>query len=168
MQRRKRTLQVIPLSEVPRTHLYKILVVDDDAGVANTTAAVLGSAGYECRAVHSSAAAIEVASTFVPDLVLSDVMMPDVNGVQVCMRIREQLPCCSILLFSGDVCQARLLMEQAEVNFTLLAKPIAPADLFRQIELLLQQRPVDDARNDPSAGDKSPISLTICPVRRVS
>ena len=144
MQRRKPTLQVIPLSEVPRTHLYKILVVDDDARVANTTAAVLGSAGYECRAVHSGAAAIEVASAFVPDLVLSDVMMPDVNGVQVCMRIREQLPRCSILLFSGDVCHARMLMEQAQANFTLLTKPIAPDDLFRQIELLLRQRPPVD------------------------
>lgn len=141
MQRPRPTIQTIPLCEVPRTHLYKILVVDDDARIANTTAAVLGFAGYECRALHSGAAAIEVASEFVPDLVLSDVMMPDVNGVQVCMRIREQLPCCSILLFSGDVCQARLLMEQAEVNFTLLPKPIAPADLFRQIEFLLRQRP---------------------------
>jgi len=143
MQRRKPTLQVIPVSEVPRTHLYKILVVDDDAGVANTTAAVLGSAGYECRAVHS-AAAIEVASAFVPDLVLSDVMMPDVNGVQVCMCIREQLPRCSILLFSGDVCHARMLMEQAQANFTLLTMPIAPDDLFRQIELLLLQSPPVD------------------------
>ena len=144
MRRHKRTLQVIPLSEVPRTHLYKILVVDDDARVANTTAAVLGSAGYECRAVHSGAAAIEVASAFVPDLVLSDVMMPDVNGVQVSMCIREQLPCCSILLFSGDVCHARRLMEQAQANFTLLNKPIAPDDLFRQVELLLQQSPPVD------------------------
>jgi len=144
MQRLKTIVQTIPLSEVPRAHLYKILVVDDDARIANTTAAVLGSAGYECRAVHSAAAAIELVSEFVPDLVMSDVMMPDVNGVQVCMRIREQLPYCAILLFSGDVYQARLLMEQAEVNFTLLPKPIAPADLFRQIELLLRQRPPVD------------------------
>jgi len=144
MQRHKLTIQAIPLCEVPRTHLYKILVVDDNAPLANTTAAVLGSAGYECRALHSGAAAIEVASEFVPDLVMSDVMMPDVNGVQVCMRIREQLPYCAILLFSGDVYQARLLMEQAEVNFPLLPKPIAPADLFRQIELLLRQRPQVD------------------------
>jgi len=144
MKRFKTSVQAIPLSEVPRTHSYKILVVDDDASLANTTAAVLGSAGYEARAVHSGAAAIEVASEYVPDLVLSDVMMPDVNGVQVCKSIRELLPRCPILLFSGDMCHARLLMEQAQANFTLLAKPVAPADLFRQIELLLATKDAVD------------------------
>ena len=117
----------------------RVLVVDDEPMVADTSAKVLDVFGYECYAAYNPADALACAESFGPDVVLSDVMMPGMNGVELCMEIKRLLPSSRILLFSGQVSLAHSLMEDANkrgYNFELLAKPVRPEDLAAKIGTL--------------------------------
>ena len=70
-----------------------------------------------------------------PDLIISDVIMPDMNGIEAAIRIRQALPGCKILLFSGQAATADLL-EKARAQgheFEILAKPVHPQDLLAKL-----------------------------------
>lgn len=117
----------------------KVLVVDDYEVIAQTLAEILGRHGYECFAVYNGESAIAAAESFTPDVVLSDVVMPGMNGVDACVRIKKSLPDCRILLFSNHVPVAHSLMEEASKaghNFELLSKPVEPRELVAKIENL--------------------------------
>jgi CheY-like chemotaxis protein len=159
--------QIIPVSEIPETVLaeaaiigpkkgahsarkpsqqvspaekkIKVMIVDDDSSMANTSARLLGMFGYECYAVYNPADAIACAESFTPDVVLSDVIMDGVNGVELCQEIRQMLPKCRILLLSGHVPTAHALVQDAGkrgYNFELIAKPVRPEELVAKIGIL--------------------------------
>lgn len=114
----------------------KVLVVDDEKVIADTLAKILDLNGYDASAVYTGAAAVEAARTQQPELVISDVIMPDMNGIQAAIRIRAVLPGCKILLFSGQAATADLL-ENARAEgheFEILAKPVHPADLLAKLK----------------------------------
>jgi CheY-like chemotaxis protein len=113
----------------------KVLVVDDERVIADTLAIILGQHGYEASAVYTGNAAVERARELRPDLIISDVIMPDMNGIEAAIRIREFLPGCKILLFSGQAATADLL-ENARAEgheFEILAKPVHPQDLLAKL-----------------------------------
>ena len=71
-----------------------------------------------------------------PDLLISDVVMPQLSGIDLAIRVKEQCPACKVLLFSGQA-QTADLLEVARIqghDFELLAKPIHPADLLARIK----------------------------------
>lgn len=77
----------------------KILVADDEHLVADTLAAILQQNGFDVYVAYSGNRAIELASLIEPDLLVSDVMMPDKNGIEVAAAVRAKLPRCKTLLF---------------------------------------------------------------------
>src|SRR5438876_9511311 len=102
----------------------KVLVVDDERVIADTLAIILNQSGYDASAVYTGTAAVERARSVRPDLVISDVIMPDMNGIDAAIKIRSLLPNCKILLFSGLVATA-VLLESARIQgheFEILAK----------------------------------------------
>ena len=114
----------------------KVLVVDDEQIIADTLAKILELNGYDASAVYTGTSAVDTARTTQPDLIISDVIMPDMNGIEAAIRIREFLPDCKILLFSGQAATADLL-ESARVKgheFEILAKPVHPADLLAKLK----------------------------------
>jgi CheY-like chemotaxis protein len=113
----------------------KILVVDDERVIADTLAMILNQSGFEAVAVYSGEKAVELASTFVPDMLITDVIMADLNGIDAAIRIRALLPQIKILLFSGQAATADLL-EKARAQgyeFEILAKPVHPHDLLTKL-----------------------------------
>jgi CheY-like chemotaxis protein len=109
----------------------RVLVVDDEQVIADTLAKILDLNGYDASAVYTGTAAVESARSLKPDLVISDVIMPDMNGIEAAISIRGFLPSCKILLFSGQAATADLL-ENARAQgheFEILAKPVHPSDL---------------------------------------
>jgi two-component system phosphate regulon response regulator PhoB len=66
----------------------RILVVDDESDVTDLVAYHLRSKGFQVEAVNDPNSSIGVARTFLPDLVILDVMMPDLNGIQICRMLR--------------------------------------------------------------------------------
>ncbi len=118
-----------------QTKKLKIIVVDDEAVIAETVVEILNGEGFEAAAVSDGAAAIELAKTLRPDVVLSDVIMPGLNGIETGIRIREIVPRCKIILFSGQAMTVDLLEKarQEGHRFDILAKPIQPEKLVSVI-----------------------------------
>jgi CheY-like chemotaxis protein len=114
----------------------KVLVVDDEPVIADTLTIILNQSGFIASAVYTGLAAVERAREDRPDLIISDVIMPDMNGIEAAIRIREILPGCKILLFSGQAATADLL-EKARIQgheFEILAKPVHPQDLLAKLK----------------------------------
>src|ERR1017187_9089582 len=80
----------------------KVLVADDERVIADTLAMILNQSGFDAHAVYSGEKAIELAPTFQPDMLISDVIMADLNGIDAAIRIRALLPGIKILLFSDQ------------------------------------------------------------------
>ena len=113
----------------------KVLVADDERVIADTLTMILNQSGFDARAVYSGEKAVEMASTFAPDMLISDVIMADLNGIDAAIQIRSILPSVKILLFSGQAATADLL-EKARQNgheFEILAKPVHPTDLLAKL-----------------------------------
>jgi len=113
----------------------KVLVADDERVIADTLAMILNQSGFEARAVYSGERALEEAPHFQPNMLISDVIMADLNGIDAAIRIREMLPTIKILLFSGQAATADLL-EKARgegYEFEILAKPVHPQDLLSRL-----------------------------------
>ena len=114
----------------------RVLVVDDEQVIADTLAKILDLHGYDASAVYSGTAAVESARSMQPDLIISDVIMQDMNGIEAAIHIRGFLPTCKILLFSGQAATADLL-ENARAQgheFEILAKPVHPSDLLAKLK----------------------------------
>lgn len=113
----------------------RVLVVDDEQVIADTLSIILNKAGFDASPVYTGTAAVESARATRPDLIISDVIMPDMNGIEAAIQIRSFLPSCKILLFSGQAATADLL-ESARAKgheFEILAKPVHPQDLLAKL-----------------------------------
>jgi FixJ family two-component response regulator len=115
-----------------------IFVVDDRANVAESTAAVFDSFGFCSRAFTNPVYAIESADSKCPDFLLTDVVMPELSGVELAIKFKEKYPKCRVLLFSGQPETSDLLesARKAGHHFAVLAKPIHPTELVAAIEAL--------------------------------
>jgi len=113
----------------------KVLVADDERVIADTLAMILNQSGFEARAVYSGEKILEIAPTFRPDMLISDVIMDDLNGIDAAIGVRALLPEIKVLLFSGQAATADLL-EKARgegYEFDILAKPVHPQDLLTRL-----------------------------------
>lgn len=115
-----------------------ILVVDDERVLADTTAAVLRGAGYNAKTAYDGYDALEIIRTFHPDYVLTDIMMPAMNGLELAITIRKTYPRTRVLLFSGQAGIADILEDSRTrgYEFPLLAKPVHPTQLIEKLRSL--------------------------------
>jgi CheY-like chemotaxis protein len=117
------------------TQKPRVLVADDERVIADTLAMILNQSGFEARAVYSGEGALDLAPSFQPDMLISDVIMADLNGIDAAIRIRALLPSIKILLFSGQAATADLLEKARKEGseFDILAKPVHPQDLLARL-----------------------------------
>lgn len=116
----------------------RVLVVDDERLLADTTAAILRRAGFDTKTAYDGFGALEVMASFHPNYVLTDIMMPAMNGVELAIAIRGIYPATKILLFSGQAGITDILEEGKAkgFEFTLLAKPVHPSLLINELKSL--------------------------------
>jgi DNA-binding NtrC family response regulator len=121
---------------MPNEKQLTVFVVDDELVIANTLKIILNSAGFTTRAFCSPLEALEAAKADPPDLLVSDVMMPEITGVQLAVALKGTYPACKVLLFSGQPETANLLEDARNrgYDFDLLPKPIHPSDLLVQLK----------------------------------
>lgn len=119
---------------MPNTKIV-VFVVDDEAVIAQTLAVILNQAGFEATAFDHPQKAIAASVDCKPNLLISDVVMPGMTGVELAIHFRQAQPDCKILLFSGQAATANLLTEAREqgYDFDLLPKPVHPADLLAKL-----------------------------------
>ena len=103
----------------------RVLIVDDEVRIADTLAAILNRSGFRTMVAYDGASALKIAQATPPDLLLSDVVMPGLGGVDLALAVRQSFPACKILLFSGQAATMDLLAgaREAGQTFTILEKP---------------------------------------------
>ena len=118
--------------------IRKVFVVDDDSLIVDTLTLILRREGYDIVGFVNPLDALHAAETFTPDLLISDVMMPQLSGVELAIHFRRQWPRCKILLFSANAETEDLLANarRDQHDFVLVAKPLHPAYLLQYIDRL--------------------------------
>ena len=117
----------------------RVLVIDDEELIAESVAEILRSEGLDAIVAFSGQEALDMITEICPDIVLSDVLMPEIDGVETAIRIREKCPETRILLFSGQAATSDLL-ERAKAKghqFELLPKPLHPTRLIAAIHRVM-------------------------------
>jgi len=121
---------------MPPDHKPTILVVDDVVMIADTVAEILSRFGYHALKAYDAESALEIALKTRPTLLLTDVMLPRMNGVDLAIKILEQQPDCKIVLFSGQA-GTTYFIDEAKANgyhFDILSKPLHPRELLEHLE----------------------------------
>jgi DNA-binding response OmpR family regulator len=119
----------------------RILIVDDERLIADTLSVIFRSAGYETYTAYDGKLGLDAARELSPELVLSDVVMPVLDGVSMAIQIRRSLPEVRVLLFSGQAATSDLLRSAEEngFHFDLLEKPIHPTEILRKVAQALNK-----------------------------
>jgi CheY-like chemotaxis protein len=117
----------------------RILVVDDEPGIRETLAAILRVNQYVVEVASDGIQGYQAAGSFAPDLVISDVVMPNRNGIEMAILIADNLPKIKILLISGQAVTKEFLKQAHErgYDFSCLAKPVHPTDLLQKVSEIL-------------------------------
>jgi CheY-like chemotaxis protein len=118
---------------------HKVLVVDDEELIAESLAEILRSEGFDAIVALSGEDAVALANEVCPDIVITDVLMPDIDGVETAIRIRVICPKARIILFSGQAATSDIL-KKAKADgheFQLLPKPLHPARLLEAVHKLM-------------------------------
>jgi DNA-binding NtrC family response regulator len=113
----------------------RVFVVDDESVIASTLGLILRGQGFDAHSFHLPVEALRVSREMAPDLLLTDVVMPQLSGIDLAIQMRELCPNCKVLLFSGQPAISGML-EAARANghnFEALAKPIHPGELLERI-----------------------------------
>jgi CheY-like chemotaxis protein len=113
-----------------------ILVVDDQEMIADSLLDILNGAGFRAVVAYDGASALRIAASVQPDYLLTDVIMPVMNGVELAIAIRKKYPSTRIVLFSGQAGISDILLhgKQQGYEFELIAKPIHPDKLIDQLK----------------------------------
>ncbi len=120
----------------------RILLVDDEKGITETLKAILQMKGYVVETAFDGVEGYEAACRNKPDLIISDIAMPRLNGVEMAIKLTDELGTVKILLISGQAVTVALL-QQARArgySFDCLAKPVHPLDLLKKVESMLVRR----------------------------
>jgi DNA-binding response OmpR family regulator len=135
----RRTSPVVPIDTVPPADTSKyrpvVLVVDDESAIADTVTEILSRAGYAAMAAYDATEAMETALLTPPEMLITDVILPGMNGIELAMKVRRIFPDCKILLFSGQAATVDLLAtaKSSGHHFNLLSKPVHPRDLLLRV-----------------------------------
>jgi len=103
---------------------------------------ILSRSGYAATAAYDGADALETALLTPPELLITDVVLPGMSGIELAITIKRIFPDCKILLFSGQAATSDLLAnaKNAGHHFTLLNKPVHPRDLLARVSASLKPR----------------------------
>ena len=86
-----------------------VLVVDDERVIADTLSVILEKNGFVAMTAYNGTSALEIATQDPPKLLISDVVMPNMSGIDLAIAIRDAVPDCKVILFSGQAFTADLL-----------------------------------------------------------
>jgi len=157
----RRSSPVVPIDQAPPADktAYRpvVLVVDDESAIADTLAEILSRSGYASMAVYDGYEALETALVAPPEMLITDVVLPGMSGIELAITMRRIYPDCKVVLFSGQASTADLLASARDDghHFTLLSKPVHPRDLLAHVSQSLKHPAVSAGRQVGSAGSVS-------------
>lgn len=115
----------------------QVLVVDDETIIADTLAMILNMNGARAYAAYSAETALDLAMELKPDILISDIVMGPMSGVELAVRLSTDLPGCRLILISGQSGNSDIpaQMSAKGYRFEFLEKPITPQRLLSHIGL---------------------------------
>jgi two-component system chemotaxis response regulator CheY len=116
----------------------RILIVDDHEAIRSIIDAILTHAGYECMTAGTGETALQMARRFRFDLVILDVNMPQMSGLEVLARIRRWAPSVLMVTANSSVDTVREAVALGCDGY--VAKPIEPAALLGRVQRVLARR----------------------------
>ncbi|MDQ2623251.1 MAG: response regulator transcription factor, partial [Actinomycetota bacterium] len=118
----------------------RVLIVEDDEDIVDVLRRTLRAEGYDVRTGLDGSSALEIASEFIPDLVVLDLGLPDMDGLEVCSRLREQgdVPILMLTARAGTDDRVTGLDSGAD---DYLVKPFERSELLARIRALLRRHP---------------------------
>jgi CheY-like chemotaxis protein len=139
------TSPVVSINDVPPadTSAFRpvVLVVDDESAIADTVAEILSRSGYATMTAYDGNEALETALVTPPEMLITDVILPGMSGIELAIKMRRIFPDCKILLFSGQAATVDLLAtaKGSGHHFKLLQKPVHPRELLLHVAESLKQ-----------------------------
>ena len=118
----------------------RVLVVEDDADIADVLRRSLRNEGYEVRTSADGVEALDLAAGFVPDLVVLDLGLPGLDGVEVCRRLRQEGDVPILILTARTETEDRVTGLDSGAD-DYLVKPFERKELLARIRALLRRRP---------------------------
>ena len=118
----------------------KVLIVDDETNIVISLEFLMEQAGYELRIAHNGQEALEQVATFEPDLILLDVMMPHINGFDVCRRVRENPDWqnIKIIMLTAKGREVEMTKGLALGADAYITKPFSTKELLAQVRHILE------------------------------
>ena len=145
---------MIPIEDVPvpasladKADRPVVLVVDDDPTVTDTLVEILNQSGYAAIAAYDGQEAVDTALLVPPDLVITDVSLHGMSGMEVATTLRTKLPEIKIVLMDGGESASDPLAEglSAKHDFAVVEKPVHPAELLAKVSASLKSQNVEPA-----------------------
>ncbi|MDP2622578.1 MAG: response regulator transcription factor [Actinomycetota bacterium] len=133
------------------TDPVRILVVDDEVALADIVASYLRREGFEVTVAHDGRAAIDLVREKPPDVVLLDVMLPGIDGFEVCRQIRSHSDCYVLMLTARDHEVDKVVGLTVGAD-DYLVKPHSPRELGARIRAMLRRPRSDGQGSSVSAG----------------
>jgi DNA-binding response OmpR family regulator len=141
----KEDVVVLPVKDVP-----VVLIVDDEKVIADTLSIILTRAGFITMTAYDGETALRIANAITPALLISDVVMPGMTGVELAIMLSQSIPNLKVLLFSGQASTVDLLEKARHGGhyFTALTKPVHPTDMLKRVsESLAFNKPMPAPEN---------------------
>jgi len=118
--------------------MRRVLIVDDDPKVCETLDRYLAHAGYVTASALDGAKALEVVQTFAPDLIVLDLMLPRVGGLEICRMLRET-SAIPIIMLTAKTTEHDKLTGLSLGADDYLTKPFSPRELVARVEAVLRR-----------------------------
>jgi len=137
-----------------------VLVVDDEPAMLRVLRAALDARGYEVRTAMTGEQAINSVATQAPDLVMLDLGLPDIDGVEVCRRIRSwsQVPILVLSAEGSDDRKVRALDEGADDYVT---KPFSMPELLARVRVALRHRSASGEEEEPAVLEVGDVQVDV-------
>ena len=148
----RQTPNVVPIDMVPPADkaAYRpvVLVVDDESAIADTLAAILSHNGYAPLTAYDAEEALETALITPPEMLITDVILPGMSGIELAITVKKIFPDCKILLCSGQAAAVDLLDRSTSEGhrFTLLPKPVHPREILNHVAQRIGHSPAMQPR----------------------
>jgi len=146
---------------------HRVLVVDDDPTVSDVVRRYLEQAGFQVRLAADGAGGLAAVAAQRPDLVVLDLMMPGIDGLEVCRRLRRQLPDLPVVMLTalGEEADRVLGLEVGADDY--VTKPFSPRELVLRIRSVLR-RTAGHAADPAGAAKLTDAELTVDTARRIA
>ena len=147
--------------------MAEILLVEDDRDLADLVGTRLREAGYAVRSTGDGMVALQMIETSVPDIVVLDIMLPGLDGLEVCRRLRSRHPLLYIIMLTARTTELDRVVGLEVGADDYVSKPFSLEELVARIRSALRRVKLTTEKTDTD--DEQPIrigSLEIDPVRR--